>query len=131
MYLGRLLDDASIFTAEIKDINMAPDYIKAANLSKVLIFSDSLSVLQLICKCKFDNPLIQDILIRFHNISWLPSHTGIKGNEKADIAAKSALLLPPSDFKPIINKYLFNKWQSVWDTIVDNKLHSIKPVLSE
>ena len=71
-------------------------------------------------------------------LCWLPSHTGIEGNEKADIAAKSALLLPPSNFKlpytyfkPIINKYLFNKWQSVWDTAVDNKLHSIKPIQSE
>ena len=141
----RLPDNASIFTAEIQAINMALDYIKNANLSKVLIFSDSLSVLQSIKNCKLDNPLVQDILLRFHNMSskhiilcWLPSHTGIKGNEKADIAAKSELLLPPSnfelsytDFKPIINKYLFNKWQSVWDTAVDNKLHSIKPILSE
>ena len=71
-------------------------------------------------------------------LCWLPSITGIKGNEKADIAAKSALLLPSSnfklpytDFKPIINKYLFNEWQSVWDNAVDDKLHSIKPILSE
>ena len=132
----RLSDNASIFTAEIQAINMALDYIKGANLSKVLIFSDSLSVLQSINNCKLDNPLVQDILSRFHNMSskhiilcWLPSHTGIKGNEKADIAAKSALLLPPSnfklpytDFKPVINKYLLNKWQSVWDTAVHNKL---------
>ena len=116
-----------------------------ANLSKFLMLSDSLSVLQSINNCKLDNTLVQDILIRFHNMSsrhiilcWLPSHTGIKGNEKADIAAKSALVLPPlnfklpyTDFKTIMNKYLFNKWQSVWDTAVDNKLHSIKPVLSE
>ena len=140
-----LPDNASIFTAEIQAINMALDYIKDANLSKVLIFSDSLSVLQSINNCNLDNPLVQDILLRYHNMSskhiilcWLPSHTGIKGNEKADIAAKSALLLPPSnfklpytDFKPIIYKYLFNKWQSVWDTAVHNKLHSIKPILSE
>ena len=71
-------------------------------------------------------------------LCWIPSHSGIKGNENADIAAKSALLLPPSnfklpytDFKPIINKYLFNKWQSVWDTAVDNKPHSIKPSISD
>ena len=141
----RLPDNASIFTAEIQAINMALDYIKDANLSKVLIFSDSLSVLQSINNCKLDNPLVQDILLRFHNmrskhiiLCWLPSHTGIKGNEKADIAAKSALLLSPSnfklpytDFKPVINKYLFNKWQSVWDTAIHNKLHSIKPILSE
>ena len=41
-----LPDNASIFTAEIQTINMALDYIKDANLSKVLIFSDSLSALQ-------------------------------------------------------------------------------------
>ena len=80
--------------------------------------SDSLSALQSINNWKFDNPLVQDILLRFHNMSskhiilcWLPSHTGIKCNVKADIVAKSALLLPPSnfklpytDFQPIINK---------------------------
>ena len=102
----RLPDNASIFKAEIQAISMALD-IKDANLSKVLIFSDSLSVLQSVNNCKLDYPLVQDILLRFHNMSsnmsskhiilcWLPSHTGIKGNEKADIAAKSALLLPPS-----------------------------------
>ena len=141
----RLPDNASIFRAEIQAINVALDYIKDANLFKVFIFSDSLSVLQSINNCKLDNPLVQDIILGFHNMSskhiilcWLPSNTGIKGNEKADIAAKSELLLPPSnfklhytDFKPIINKHLFNKWQSVWDTAVHNKLLSIKPILSE
>ena len=64
-------------------------------------------------------------------LCWLPSHTGIKGNEKADIAAKSALLLPPSkselpntDFKPIINIFLTNDSQF-------GILLSIKPILNE
>ena len=39
--------------------------------------------------------------------------------------------IPYTDFKPIINKYLFNRWQLVWDTAADNKLYSIKPILSE
>jgi ribonuclease HI len=30
---------------------------------------------------------------------WIPSHIGIKGNDKADRAAKMALSLEPSDFK--------------------------------
>ena len=113
---------------------MALDYIDESNLSKVIIFSDSLSVLQSINNSKIDNSVIQDIHNMSHkqiNICWLPNHVGIRGNEKADKAAKSALSLQPSnlnlpytDFKPAINKYLLNKWQLEWDTAVDNKLHA-------
>ena len=101
---------------------MALDYIEEANLSKVIIFSDSLSVLQSINNSKIDNCVIQGKILRLHNMShcWLASHVGIRGNEKADKAAKSALSLQPSnlklpytDFKPAINKYLLNKWQLV------------------
>ena len=80
------------------------DYIEKSNLSKVIIFSDSLSVLQSINNSKIDNSVIQDIILRLHNMShkqiifcWLPSHVGIRGNEKADKASKSALSLQPSN----------------------------------
>ena len=69
---------------------------------------------------------------------WLPSHVGIKGNEKADIAAESVLTLnisdlkiPFTDFKPSINTFLHYKWQMSWNAAVFNKLHSIKPSLGE
>ena len=70
--------------------------------------------------------------------SWVPSHTAIKGNEKADSAAKSALDLPrakvgvPSnDVKHCINQYIFSTWQDDWNSAVANKLHSVKPVLGD
>ena len=69
---------------------------------------------------------------------WIPSHTGIKGNEKADSAAKSALDLPRAkvgvpytDFKHLISQYIFSTWQDNWNGAVVNKLHSVKPVLGD
>ena len=69
---------------------------------------------------------------------WIPSHTGIKGTEKADFAAMSALDLPCTkvgvpytDFKNLISQYIFSTWQDDWNGAVMNKLHSAKPVLGE
>ena len=66
---------------------------------------------------------------------WVPSHNGIKGNQKADFATKSALDLPRtkvgvpySDFKHCISQYILSTWQDDWTGAVANKLHSVKPV---
>ena len=66
---------------------------------------------------------------------WVPSHTGIRGNKKADFAAKTALDLPRAkvgvpytDFKYLIGQYIFS---TDWNGAVMNKLHSVKPVLGE
>ena len=48
---------------------MALYYLEETNLSKGIIFSDSLSVLQSINNCKIDNSVIQDIILRLHNMS--------------------------------------------------------------
>ena len=53
----------------------------------------------------------------------------MRGNERADSAAKSALDLSPkaisipyTDLKPIISKFLHSKWQQRWDMNIHNKL---------
>ena len=63
---------------------------------------------------------------------------GIRGNEKADELARSALSLPISDFKvpstefqaPIL-PYIQSLWQSLWDADLFKKLHPVKPTLGE
>ena len=58
--------------------------------------------------------------------------------EEADSAAKSSLDLnktknkvPHSDFKPLINKYVYSKWRASWSTTVNNKLYAIKSKLGD
>ena len=80
------------------------------------------------------------IFLTFLNIAnkdiifcWVPSHVGIRGNEKADSAAKSALDLPRAKvgFKYLIGQYIFSTWQDDWNGAVINKLHSVRPLLGD
>ena len=143
----RLPDSASIFTAEVWAIIKALEQIKIYTASKYIVFTDSHSCLQALHYMKLEHPLIGMVIRKcvFLNIAkkdivfcWVPSHTGIKGNEKADLAAKSALDLPRTkvgvpynDFKHCINQYIFSTWQDDWNCAVMNKLHFVKPVLGD
>ena len=116
------------------------EQIKDSIASKYIVFTDSLSCLQALHHMKLEHPLIGMVIRKcgFLNIAkkdivfcWVPSHTGIKGNEKADSAAKSALDLPCAkvgvpytDFKHLISQYIFSTWQDDWNGAVMNKLHS-------
>ena len=96
----RLPSNASIFTAEIKAIDLALDAIAESEDDHFIIFSDSLSVLLSLENKKLDNPLVVNLLHKLHLLSiahktiffcWIPSHIGIFGNEAADVAAKESL----------------------------------------
>ena len=138
----RLPDNSSIFTAEAKAIDIALYHIRDQPEKQFIIYSDSLSVLKSLKNLDHRNPLIQQIFRKYYYLSsfkeivfcWLPSHTNIRGNELADLEAKSALSLsitnlkiPHSDFKSNIHQYVMNKCQSVWAEQTGNKLHELKP----
>ena len=141
-----LPDNSSIFSAEIKAIDLALNLAEYSDPNRFIIFSDSLSTLQALSNQRLENPLICNVLERISHLStdnrfvfcWLPSHVGIKGNENADKSAKSALNLPISDFKVPYTDFkssalthIQSSWQSQWDGDHFNKLHSVKPSLGE
>ena len=63
---------------------------------------------------------------------------GILGNEIADQQAKiylsfepTSLNIPFSNFKPSINKYVLDQWQTPWKNSIGNQLFEIKPTIGE
>ena len=81
-------------------------YIKiTVTNNKFVVFGDSESALQALLS-KWDNPtvlIIMRFLVFLHTVHktfifcWLPSHMRISGNERAESAAKAALLNDVSD----------------------------------
>ena len=144
----RLPDNSTVFSAELTAIKQALKYIKTSKHETFMILSDSLSSLQAIDNEKWDNPIIQSILElnqqifdetdKFVDYCWIPGHTGIKGNEEADKAAKEALELkisdnyvPHKDFKEEVDKYFIDTWQNIWSEQKDNKLFQIQPIVNQ
>jgi len=147
-YQFRLPNHCSIFSAELKAIDLALEHIRTSCKSKFVICTDSKSSLEALEGTGNGNILVMKMKEKIHNIQldktvqfmWVPSHIGIKGNDRADSAAKEALDLeelimdvPHSDFKSQIYPYIKMKWQSEWDrenADKGNKLYAIQPEIN-
>ncbi|CAK1592198.1 unnamed protein product [Parnassius mnemosyne] len=125
---------SSTFTGEATAIHEALIYIEAHNLNKSVILTDSKSCLLAILSNQFQSkykiPLILKIkhtLYRCHlkgiqvSLAWIPGHSGIKGNETADLMAKNASrnglpcnLTYSSDIVLLAKKKLNNNWNTLW-----------------
>ncbi|GBL87513.1 hypothetical protein AVEN_165132-1 [Araneus ventricosus] len=139
-----LLPFCSIFTAEITAVFHALKQILKCPIGKYAIYTDSLSVLQVLnsLHCK-SHPLVFSVLDLYEKLisqgfslvfCWVPSHVGIAGNEQADSNARSATHfshepVPVCDLKKHIKSCLQMKWQIHWDQELNNKLRSIKPII--
>ena len=142
----RLLDNSSIYSAELQAILLALKKVYQSKDTNFLILSDSKSSLEALNSKKMDHPLLVEILELYNSLLledkdiifiWVPSHIGIRGNTLADQAAKEALSGPVNskhsvynDFKPLVIKYMSEQWQVHWDknnSERGNKLHGVVP----
>lgn len=118
--------DTSIFHAELTAIMLALQHFLNKEKSRILICTDSYSAL----KDKFTrDPILMNIFNLIFNLKskettvsfmWIPGHTEIEGNEKADGLAKQAaqtaadsdLLLHINDHKMKIKNLIMDIWQN-------------------
>ena len=106
----------SIFTAESVAVLQAVKYARLHCIEKCVICTDSMSVLHALQASESTHPLITDISdsLQILNddshdyiILWIPGHSGIPGNETADIMAKEAVLLPDEEeYEVSIQEYI-------------------------
>ena len=126
----------------------SPYIFKDTTPENIVVFSDSLSCLEAIKHYQIKNPFICEILNLLHQLSlefnknihlcWIPSHVDIKGNEAADLAAKSGLNLSPdqitpikiphTDLKSLVAKSCTDLWQRYWNEQCSD-LKNLHPVL--
>ena len=100
-FLARISSLASIFSVEALAIQLTLEYIASLNLSKAVIFTDSLSTIQALDNYSTFIPSTHATIFRIKNLllelndqgksiflAWIRSHKGIHGNEEVDTLAK-------------------------------------------
>ena len=133
----KLSDHTAIITAELTAIKAALQFITTANISNktVVILTDSLSAARAIAESgnsiyRSTETDIMDLaadLAQHHidvNIMWIPSHTGLQGNETADRLARRAAeknnidITIPATRREIVDKIISHidaEWQTVYN----------------
>ena len=141
----RLSNSTSIYSAELYAIFVALQLVRDHRFPSPCICSDSKSALQSLKYPTFTQHLHIHIAEIHHQLltdgadiqfMWVPGHSGITGNDKADFFAKQALTLPDTTEIPIehgsIKSLIVSScnrfWQKTWTTNgVRTQLHQIKP----
>ncbi|XP_043262527.1 uncharacterized protein LOC122403220 [Colletes gigas] len=142
--LFRLPETFTIFTSEALAVLQALKYIEETTHNKSIILTDSKSVLLALQNLETNNTVIQNIIELNETLkrdkrevlySWIPSHIGIEGNEKADTAAKLASSSTAitkceqathQDIQKHCTKAQTEVWNEEWRNSRPTKLHKVR-----
>ncbi|GFS90512.1 RNA-directed DNA polymerase from mobile element jockey [Nephila pilipes] len=142
----RLDSSCSVYTAEAVAIYCALKLVETSSSRKFVVYTDSRSILETLVHLDDRiHPIvveIADVICQLYSrgydikFCWIPSHVGILGNEQADSAARSAtnplqFAVPFQDLRRHILNLIHQTWQESWNLQINNKLHSVKPIIGE
>jgi len=123
----------SVFSEQSYAIIMALNIIYCERENNFVIFSDSMSSLQAVKGFKLELNLVYQSIKDYSHLTesgkrivvcWIPSHVNITGNERAVLAAKSAVTLPITKI-PRVSQFCLKEWQDILNCCEGNKLHAI------
>ena len=142
--VSKLPTRCNIFTAELYAIYSAVSFLKSMP-GKFLILTDSLSSIRALQSLQVTshyllswtkNALKQTTDANKIIIEWVPSHSEISGNDKADVIAKNSSKLTKindipyssSDLRHAIQSAYIKVWQDQWENLGPT-LTKFKPVI--
>ena len=151
----RLTDGLAIAKCELIAVYLAIKWVEnraksATNVDKFVIFSDSQKALQTISSIGDSNSIKTSIVQTWQALrrndtvcfSWVKAHSGERGNELSDQAAKYGLeatetlgcRFDNNDVKEAAENYFINEWQLAWDsprTSCGRFVHTHSPFVSK
>lgn len=140
---ARLPDYTDIFIAELLAISKALELLSQRTETHFMICTDSMSSIQALQKIYDNHPIItkiHDQLLKASEnksikLCWVPGHSGIHGNEKADelankgrnnrLIAEGLVGVSRFNAKTFLKK-LRQQWNEDWVNLSSNKLRTIQ-----
>lgn len=140
----RLSPMCSVFTAELTAIDRALRHcLESRDTRDILICTDSLSAISSIVGVHSCDPVVLRIQEHVSDLAasrvrttfmWVPGHVGIRGNEAADEAARTAASSPeavlrhvrPDDLRRVTVTHAEEVWQHEWNR-VSAALRALQP----